>query len=381
MTMRRFLLGLLVLTACRDTKPTASAAPAQSITHTTTAAALDSLPTIPVTNGRLVCLSDGQKPCPTGTATANWLHGGSFTTWEPHHQIQIWTPNKTDPQLLGELGAGEAQYDFVVSVAATRTGYIVLNASGMRALRYNANGKVESSLPFPPVSMTHATGYSGDVPFYQVIHEAGQDSAAEFELREIDGPGDTIGRTVLKSKLNWLRLRDGRPAAPVPLFPILPSYAIAADSDVVWSAGELFSIERRSPAGRVRWSLTSDAPGPAVTAADIAAARSRLPDGADKAQKSRFDSIVAATAKFHPAVGAVYVAPDGRVIVAGFPVASHDSVRYVVLSNTGQPVGRFSLPRSTRVLLFSGDSALAQRAGANAQRELRWLVVRPPTKR
>lgn len=378
--MRRILLGLVVLIACRDSKPAAPPAPTEPITRTTTAAALDSLSTTPVTDGRLVCLSDGQKPCPTGNATANWLHDGRFAVWEPHHQVQIWTPSKTDPQLLGEIGANEGQYDFVVSVAATRTGYIVLNASGTRALRYDAKGKFESSLPFPPVAIAHATGYSGDVPFYQVIHEAGRDSAAEFEVREIDGPGDTVGRSVLKAKLTWLRLRDGRPVAPLPLFPTLPSYVIAADSDVVWGNGDLFSLERRSPTGKLRWSLTSDATGPAVTPAEINVARTRLPEGGDKAQKARFDSSVANTAKFHPAVGAIYLAADGRVVVSGIPLASRDSVRYVLLSNTGQPTGQFSLPRASRLLLFAGDSLLAQRAGANAQPELRWLIVKSPAK-
>jgi hypothetical protein len=60
-------------------------------------------------------------------------------------------------------------------------------------------------------------------------------------------------------------------------------------------------------------------------------------------------------------------------------VASRDSVRYVLLSDNGQPTAQFSLPRATRVLLFGGDSVLTQRAGANAKPELRWLVVRSPT--
>jgi hypothetical protein len=377
---RRILPALLVLSACLDSKPAAPPAPAEPVTRTTTAAVLESLPRIPVTDGRLVCLSDGENPCPASAATANWLHDGHFATWEQHRQILVWTPNKTDPQLLGEIGPNEAQYDFVVSVAATRLGYIVLNASGMRALRYGAKGNFESSTPFPPVSITHATGYSGDVPFYQVIHEAGKDSAAEFEVREIDSPGDTTGRTVLKTKLNWLRVRDGRPVVALPLFPLLPSYAIAADSDVVWGVGDRFAVERRSAAGKLRWSLTSDATGPAVTPDEIDTARKRLPEGGSKTQRANFDSSVAVTARFHQAVGAIILAADGRVLVAGTTLASRDSVQYTVLGNTGQPTGRFSLPRAARVLLFDGDSLLIQRSGANAQQELRWLNVKSPAK-
>ena len=381
MTTQRTLLALVLLAACGDHKSAAPPPPSGPIARTTTAGGLDSLPIIPVTEGRLVCLSDGQKPCPNGSATANWLHDGRFATWEPHHQIQIWTPGKVDPELLGEVGTGENQYDYVVSVAATRTGYIALSGAGMRALRYDAQGKFASSLPFPPVAISHATGYSGDVSFYQVIHEGGPDSAAVFEVREIDGPGDTVGHGVIKARLPWLRLRDGRPVAPLPLFPVLPSYAIAADSDVVWGNGDLFTVERRSPSGALRWSLTSDATGPPVTPAEIADAHGRLPAKATKAERARFDSSVASTGKFHPAVAAILLAPDGRVVVAALPLASLDSVRYTLLSNSGQPTGRFALPRATRVLLAAGDSLLVQRPGANAQPELRWLMVRPPATR
>lgn len=379
--MRRTLLGFLLLAGCHDAKTVTPPPPAEPVTRTTTAAALDSLPTIPVVAGQLLCLAVGGAQCPSGPITANWLHDGRFATWEPHHQVLVWTPSNANPQLLGEVGAGEQQYDFVASVAATRTGYIILSAVGMHALRYDAKGAFESSMPIPPIGLSHATGYSGDVPFYQVIHENGADSGAEFAIREIDVPGDTLGHAVLTTRLNWLRLKAGRPTAPLPLFPILPSFALAPDSDVVWSIGDQFVVERRSATGKLRWSLTSDATGPAVTPTEINDARAKYPGGTDaKASKARFDSSVANTGRFHPAIGAIYLAGDGRVLAASVAVAAHDSVQYTVLTNTGQPTLRFALPRATRVALFAGDSVLAQRAGANAQQELRWLIVRAPAR-
>ena len=333
-----------------------------------------------MTDGRLICLSDGHSPCPTSAAAANWLHDGRFATWEPHHPILIWTPAKTDPQMLGEIGHDSTQIDVVISVAANGTGYTILNGAGMHVMRYNAAGALESTVPFPQETITHETGYSRDIAFYQVITEGGRDSAASFDVRIIDGPGDTVGHSVLKTSLDWLRLRDSRPTVPLTLFPILPAYAFATDSDVVFSQGDLFTIVRRSPAGKVRWTLTSDAPGLAVTDSDIAAARSRIPRDASKELRARFDSSVANTPKFLPAVGGVYVAADGQVVLGSVGGPSRDSARYTVLSSTGEPIGRFLLPTATRVLLFAGDSILAQRAGANAQPELRWLMIKGPAK-
>jgi hypothetical protein len=381
MTMRRVLAGLLLLTACHDNTAATPHWGATPITRTTTGAALDSLPIVPVTDGRLLCLSDGHSPCPTSAAAANWLHDGHFAVWEPHHPILIWTPSKADPQLLGEVGHDSTQYDYVISVAASGTGYIVLNGAGMHVMRYNAAGALQTTVPFPQETITHETGYSGDIAFYQVISEGGRDSAANFDVRIVDSPGDTVGRSVFKTPLNWLRLRDSRPTVPLTLFPILPAYAFATDSDVVWSPAILFTVERRSATGKVRWTLTSDATGPAVTAADLAEAHKRLPPDADKAARARFDSSVANTPKFHPAVGGILLAADGRIVVAGVGGPASDSARYVMLSSTGEPTGRFYLPNATRLLLFAGDSILAQRAGANAQQELRWLMVKGPAKR
>jgi hypothetical protein len=380
MTMRRMLGAFLLLTACHDNKAATPQWPATPITHTTTAAALDALPIVPVADGRLLCLSDGHSPCPTTSAGANWLHDGEFAVWEPHHPVLIWTPSKADPRLLGEVGNDSSRFDLVVSVAASGTGYVVLSGATMHVLRYNAAGALQSTVPFPQETITHVASYSGDIAFYQLISEAGRDSAAIFELRLIDGPGDTVGHSVLKTPIDWLHLRDSRPTAPLTLFPVLPSYAFAADSDLIWTAGDLFTIERRSPAGQVRWTLTSDATGPAVTDADIADARKRLPPDASKAVRARFDSSVANTPKVYAAVGGLLLATDGRVLVAGLSIPSHDSTRYVMLSNTGEPTGRFYLPGATRLLLFAGDSILTQRAGANAQQELRWLVVRGAAK-
>jgi hypothetical protein len=261
-------------------------------------------------------------------------------------------------------------------VAQTGGGYVVVSQTNgvAKQLTYDANAKFTSSLPVPPVGMTHARGYSGAIAFYQLIEPGAQDSAAEFEVREVDGPGDTVGVSVLKRKLNWLRLRDSRPVVPVPLFATLPSYALAPDGDIVWSNSDVFNVERRSAKGALRWSLTSDVPGPAITPAHLKELRSKLPQD-DKARLAAFDSSAAHTGKFFPAASGLFVGADGSVLVVGPQTPMRDSLDFTVLNNGGAPIGRFSLPVRTRPLLYGGDSLLVQRPGANANSELRWLVL------
>jgi hypothetical protein len=373
--MRRIVIMMVALAACGGHTDRGPDVPGPAVARTVTAAGLDSLPRLTLADGRLVCLAVDQAPCPVTNATANWLHDGKFATWEPRRPVELWLPNSPNPELLGTAGNGDSAYDIALSAAATRTGYAVLSLGNQRVLSYDEKGRLLSSMPVPPGDLTRARGYSGDIAFTQLIGGSGKDSAATFEVREIDGLGDTTGIPVLKSNLEWLRIGSGKVTAPLPLFPTLPSYGFAADSDVVWSRGEVLTLERRSVHGVLRWSLTSDVTGPPVTPDEIAKLRAKLPPG-DKGREIAFDSSAAHTAKFFPAVSGLLIAPDGRVVVAGSQVPSRDSVDYFTLSKSGQPVGRFTMPKRTRPLLFGGDSLLVQRAGANAQQELRWLVLR-----
>ncbi len=371
------LLGMALLAACHDAAPARNAAelPAQ---RSITAGTLDSLPSLAVSDGHLVCLADGQSPCPISFATANWLHAGRFATWETNRQVQIWSPNRLNPQTVGEVGSGDGQYRLVVSVAASGDGFVVIDAASNRVLRYDGTGRFQSGVPTLPSSIAHAAGFAGDVPILQLIRPTAPDSPAVFEVRELDGPGDTLGRTVLRLPLAWLRVHDGRPTATLPLFPMLPAYAIAGDSDIVWSVGDVFAVRRQSPNGTLRWNLTSDVPGPAVTADEIAQARTQAASERDPAAKARFDSSAAATGKFHSAITGLLIAAGGGVLVVGAQVPARDSIDFYSLSTTGISEGRFTLPRRSRVLLFDGDSLLVQRPGANMQQELRWLVLKRP---
>ena len=302
--------AVLAFAACHKANAPRPSGP--PVERTVSSATLDSVPQLAVTDGHLVCLADGQSPCPAEVATANWVHDERFATWEANRQVQIWSPNQPNPQTLGEVGEGNGQYRAVVSVAANGAGYFIVDAAGNNLLRFDGQGRFQSSVPVPPTRMTHVAGFAGDIALLQLIRPTVADSPAVFEVREIDTPGDTLGHTVLKRPLPWLRIHNDRLSAQLPLFPVLPSYAIAADSDIVWSPGDVFALRRQSASGALRWSLTSDVPGPAITAEEIAQARVQFGSTTDAAATARFDSSAALTGKFHPAITGILLAHAGR---------------------------------------------------------------------
>jgi hypothetical protein len=219
-------------------------------------------------------------------------------------------------------------------------------------------------------------GYSGEIAVLQVIRSTAADSAASFQVRMIDTPGDTAGRLVLKLPLEWLHIRDDRPTTALPLFPTLPAYFITPDSDLVWTAGDTFSVRRQTADGVVKWKLESNVLGSAITSEEIA----KIAEGVAKQHnpqiQSSFDSARAHTGKNHAAIAGLLVSKDGRVLVAAPQTALSVDVDLYRLSATGEPIDRFAMPRQSHVLLFSGDSLMVQRPGANGQPELRWLLLK-----
>ncbi len=363
------------LAGCHD-----SAAPARPVANgverTITQASLDSLAVIHATDGRLLCLSDGRSACPFNAVTANWMHDGRFATWEPNRLVQIWTPGDKDPRPLGEVGTNLHQYGNVLSVMAAKDGYTLIDGQGPRVLHYDAKGVYQSGMPIPPLSVVHAVGFSSDVAILQLIRSVQPGGPATFEIRQINTPADTTGPSVLKVPLPWLHIRDDHPSAAVPLFPVLPSFAFAADSDIVWSPGDTFVVHRQSLSGQSRWTLRSTVTGPPIAAGELAAMRLNIQQRGDTASLTRFDSSAAHTGAHRGALAGILVARSGRVLAVSLPVTTRDSVDYFVINDDGKLAGRFLLPRTTHVLLFAGDSLLAQRPGANAQLELRWLMVK-----
>jgi hypothetical protein len=381
--MASWVLMLAAFAGCSREKQTApSHAP---VGRNVTAAQLDSLPQLAVTDGRLICQSDGTSPCPVSAAIANWMGDGTFATWELHRQVQIWTPGKTDPAALGENGGGDDKYNYVVSVAAIPSGYEVIDGSPPHVLIYDHARKYLSSRPIPPVALTRAMGFSGTVTFMQSVRASSADSIspATFELREIDSPGDTLGISVVKVQLPWLRMKrmqavQDSVASPVPLFALLPPFTFTRDSDVVWSTGEQFAIRRQSPQGALRWSIAGDVMGPPVGPDEISKLRSQFLAKAPPQLLASFDSNAAHTGKTHPAIVGLLAAPDGKVLVVGPQMITRDSVTFYTIDDGGAVAAKFDLPKGARVLLFAGDSLVVQRAGANAQPEMRWLMLRKP---
>lgn len=348
------------------------------ITTAITAATLDSLPVLAVSDGRLVCQADGESPCPDRDAAANWLDHGDFATWEPGRNVEVWSPGKVDPTTIGESGYGNGQYGAVLAVGAVGNQIAVLDGQRMAELEFDDHGAYRSTLPIPPVSQMRAVIFAGDIAVLQVIRMGSGDSIATFEVREIDTPGDTTGHVVLKLPLAWLRLHNGVPSVGLPLFPALPAYAVAADSDIIWTSGDVFTVRRQSPGGVVRWTLAGGFPGPPITDTEIARVRNRYQTNPDTVARRSVDSSIAHTGHFHPALSGIVAARDGGVLLAGAQIPGSDSVHFYLLDWQGRPRGRFVLPRQDHLLLFDGDSVLVQRPEPNLHQQMRWLRLAPP---
>jgi hypothetical protein len=366
--------AMLTLAGCGH-DPVAGLPVGAPVDRTIAAAAIDALPRDSVSDGRLICASDGGNACPLNIAAANWLHGGRFATWEPNRVVEVWSPGVPDPQALGDVGPAENQYGYAVAVGQLGREYVVLDAQQMHALRYDEKGTFRSWLPIPPVSVRHAIGFARDLVVLQTVTASSPDSVGEFEVRELDTPGDTLGHSMLKVRVPWFVMRNGRLAQAMPLFPALPSYAFAADSDIIWSAGDSLTVERRSSSGAVRWITRSGATGATVTPDEVVQMRTQIVTSPDPQARAVFDSTVAHTGKTHPAITGILTAADDRILIVGSASPVRDSVDLITLRADGTPAARFALPRRSRVLLFAGDSLVVQRPGPGMHQEMRWLQL------
>lgn len=343
------------------------------------AAQLDSLPRASVSDGRRVCEATGYDPCPLHRAVANWLSPDRFALWEPGHLVRIYDSHDSAGKDLGTVGHGESSYGFATAVGPYRGGIAVIDGARNTLVRFDARGRAAGDVQLAQHDIDDAPGFDGAVPVLQRARPESPGDTAIFEVRLLKSPTDTTGDVVLRVPLPWLVLSDDKPVKPTPFFPVVPRYAVDADRSVVWSPGDHFEIHRRMRGGGVAWTLVSNRLGPAVTPEDIASRRHEIEAQTDphEVPPSDVDSMIAHTGKLHPAIGGITIAPNGTILVAGPVTPSRDSVDYFVLTSSGVPTTRFTLPSRMEVLLFAGDSLLVHRPTESEPWEVRWLQLKP----
>lgn len=356
----------LLIGACGDTKAT-------GVERMITAATLDSLPIVTLTDGGQVCSADGRSLCPLQTAVANWITSDRFALWEPGRPVGAWRVGDTVAVPIGNLGEVAGQYLNPSAVGTNGSGDIlVVDARTDSLLRYDSQGKFLDSKSLPKMFGLTAWGFSGSVAVMQRITAKDSLSPAELELRVLKSAGDSAGRIVLHTVIPWLHLDNNEVSAALPLFQVPPIYAVDNDGGLTWSSGERLWVRRLSPSGDIEWTVSSTLTGPAISPNEIAARRQELQAGGVPAID--LDSMVARTPATHAAVTGILVGRDGRILVGRTNIPGSDSVSYIVLAKDGAPVSRLTLSSRVHPLLLSGDSLLVHRPTEGEPWEVRWLT-------
>ncbi len=380
--MTRALLPLLVFVACGggDVAEPIVAPPEAGGRWTLDDAGFAALPELAMTDGRFLCVADGRTPCPLNQPIANRLDAVRVALWEPGRQVEVWGADST-PVSISAVGQGLGQYQTALAVGPGKNGQvrlIDLTMAGVRMMTYGRDGKFIEQTELPQIRVGEARGFAGKVPLLQGMTAGLDTGTTVFRVMVLNEPTDSTGRLALEVPIPWLALQGDQVVAAPPLFPVAPTYTLLADGEVAWSPGDRFEITRRMADGSPRWELRGDRTRIAITPEEIAEKRAAVTQMmGGQVPESDLDSMQAHSEMVHAAVAGLLSAPDGTIYVAG-PATAAPDVSYIRLGPTGQPNGRFTLPKTSRILLAAADSVLVSRRAEGELREIRWVRLTAP---
>lgn len=340
-------------------------------------AQLKALPSIAVTDGRQVCVATGLTGCPLGRGFANWIGSDAFALWEPGKPVMVFRPSAPAGLILGSVGSGRGQYGYALAVGESGSNTDVIDAERNVLLRFDANGQFKDERPIPPPNLNAAPGFSGGSSVIQSLIAMRRGGTATLRVRVRSESDNGPGTTVLELPVPWLHMDGVDAVGAAPMFAALPAYAITSDRGVIWCPTDSFQLQRRDAKGNVLWTVTSNWKGPEVTPAQLAARRSEVETGPAGAVPTQAvaDSMVAMAPKHHAPISGILLDRNDNVLAAEASPPLQDSVAYLLFNADGTAKGRFALPVKTRVLLFAGDSVLAQRPTEGEPWEVVWLQL------
>ncbi len=346
------------------------------VMHVVTQATLDSLPRLTVHDGQQLCEADGRTSCPLHRAVGNWLSDTRLAIWEPGRPVMVWTAGDS---IATELTATDNELQapiLAVAVAPEGSGYQVVTAGvSDRLLRFDRDGHLVKSVTLSRMEGLAVRGFSGAVPLLYRLRETGPNQQVQFDLDALASPEDSSGRPLMRVPLPTAKLVDGFPA-PLPFFTPWPSFGLAPEGDIVWSAGDHFVLHRSGAGQAERWTLNGEFPGPSITDADIAARRAAT-DPVEGLTGDQIDSMAAHAGHYLAAIEGIAVSRKGEILVIGPASPARDSVDCYRVTADGQLRDRFRLPRQSRVLVFAGDSLIVHRPTEGEPWEIRWLHLQP----
>lgn len=382
--LRRPALALvpLLFVACSEAPPlveeTLPPPPAVGGNWTLDSAGAGALPTLTLSEGRVIC--SGTATCPNNRPLANRLDAGRIVLWEPGGQVQLWTADDT-PVAIGAVGEGEGQYQTALAVGPGPEGQVQiidLTPSGIRLMVYDRRGKFVEQRPLPPIRVGEARGFAGKVALLQGMVADVDTGTTVFRVSVLEQATDSTGRLALELPIPWLALQGDQIILAPPLFATAPAYALLPDGEIVWSPGDRFDVARRMVDGSDRWVMRADLPRQPISANEFSARRGEMRGMmGPELLESDLDSMTARSDTFHPAIASLVATPTGAVYVVG-PATEAADVNYVRLALDGQPNGRFTMPKGNRILLAAGDSLLVTAPLSATQRQIRWLRLATP---
>jgi len=349
------------------------------VDHRMSEAELAALPLLDAADGRLVCTATGRELCPLGTAIANRFGSDRIALWEPGRQVLLLDSKNPSGRPFGAQGLEVGQYSVALAVGPFKGGIAVVDGRRNKLVQLNLDGDFEREDDLPPPTVNAAPGFIGELPVLQTIRAEGDSGVAHLRVEILASQRERGGTLVLDTPVPWLRMRGDSAVSFTPLFAPSPVYAVDQDQTIVWAPGDSFRVERRTFAGKVKWRLSSDRRGVAISADDIERRRQEIVRNAPVGQLrlGELDSMTAVNGPEHPVISGILLEPNGRLLVAGSIAPSRDSVEYLLLDRDGRPTNRFSMLRRTRPLVFSGDSMLVHRPTEGEPWEVRWIVLKP----
>jgi hypothetical protein len=270
-------------------------------------------------------------------------------------------------------------YSLIAATSADRAGNVwAFDIRRWRWLRFDPNGRLAHTEPVPLLPLLHGFRARNDLLFLHAIP-----------------PGSTVGSQVMSEFYvldhgGTLKVFAHAPARAVqttashlrpipPPFAAMPVWDVGPKGDVLYSTGAEYVVMRFSAAGPP--SIVIEAAGVqsrAVTAHDldleatrIGLGGTRLEATADRARRSAMD----AASTRHPAITALRCLGDSTILVRRVPDEASDSVRWDLLTWSGELWGHVFLGAADQVVDGSRTRFLVA-TSIGAHRRIAWLRLR-----
>lgn len=387
--LRPHFLCVLILTACadgaaRDGASTSDGPPA--MVSIQSEAAYDSLTVMRLHDLGPLCREDADVCEPDWfPAAAVNNNGDVLFLGSVDKQPQVYRVDRQSgrPVPVGRNGAGPGEYRAPWALHWTPGGEaLVASPPDRRLLRYAADGSPLATAPIPLPVTFFAAGFA-DGEFRSLATE------------EADEPGDSMAvimfaldsgarssRRIYRTDIRTPSYAADALRPPLPPFSPHPQWLVRRNGGLLHSTSERLVFDIYGPSGRHERRVGFEAPRHVVSSEEIEKAKA---ESTRRVRDPRMREALNAYwsregAKHYPAItDIVETGGEGQEIwVRESPVASTDSVSWVIFSKEGVGYARVITSDADRIFVAHGDSILISSSVDAAYPEsLHWMRLEP----